>query len=181
MQFNHDNMSGVRVAEALVNMLDGGGWEERALGDLLAGHLFHNPQVGAKEEALLREWTIRLRTVFALDSEEGRCGTVNALLEQGVKRVFLTVHDGLGPHLHFAETSDSLVERVRALTAGGLALFITEAAGGRLGTCARDGCPRVFADTSRGGRRAYCSARCGNADAVMRYRGRGRGHPAGRL
>jgi len=70
------------------------------------------------------------------------------------------------------------VERVRALTAGGLAIFITEAAGGRLGTCARDGCPKVFADTSRGGRRAYCSARCGNAEAVMRYRERG--HYAGR-
>ncbi|MEV4988949.1 CGNR zinc finger domain-containing protein [Pseudarthrobacter sp. LMD1-1-1.1] len=135
-------------------------------------------QVGAPEEALLRDWTTRLRAVFESDSEKDRCATVNALLEQGVKRVFLTVHDGLGPHLHFAETSDSLVERVRALTAGGLAIFITEAAGGRLGTCARDGCPKVFADTSRGGRRAYCSARCGNAEAVMRYRERG--HYAGR-
>lgn len=174
MQFNHDNMSGVRVAEALVNMLDGGAWNAGAVGDLLAGHLFHDPEVGAPEEALLRDWTSHLRTVFDSDSEEDRCATVNALLEQGVKRVFLTAHDGLGPHLHFAETSDSLVERVRALTAGGLAIFITEAAGGRLGTCARDGCPKVFADTSRGGRRAYCSARCGNADAVMRYRERGR-------
>lgn len=179
MQFNHDNMSGVRVAEALVNMLGGGGWDEGALEDLLADHLFHNPQVGAKEEALLQEWTVRLRAVFESDSEGDRCAAVNSLLEQGVKRVFLTVHDGLGPHLHFAETSDSLVERVRALTAGGLALFVTEAAGGRLGTCARDGCPKVYADTSRGGRRAYCSALCGNADAVMRYRERGR--PAGRL
>jgi len=178
MQFNHDNMSGVRVAEELVNMLGGGGWDEGALADLLAAHLFHNPQVGAPEEALLRDWTTRLRAVFESDSEKDRCATVNALLEQGVKRVFLTVHDGLGPHLHFAETSDSLVERVRALTAGGLAIFITEAAGGRLGTCARDGCPKAFADTSRGGRRAYCSARCGNAEAVMRYRERG--HYAGR-
>ncbi|MFC9352058.1 CGNR zinc finger domain-containing protein [Arthrobacter sp. NPDC057013] len=40
--------------------------------------------------------------------------------------------------------------------------------------CGWRDCNRVFADTSRGGNRAYCSARCGNADAVRRYRGRGR-------
>lgn len=55
---------------------------------------------------------------------------------------------------------------------------MTEAAGGRLGACAKDGWSRVFADTSRGGRRAYCSARCGNADAVQRYRHRQRGAAA---
>lgn len=88
--------------------------------------------------------------------------------------MFLTTHDGMDPHLHFAETSDGLVERVRAVTAGGLAIFMTEAAGGRLGTCARSGCNKVFADTSRAGRRTYCSTRCGNADAVQRYRQQGR-------
>ena len=64
-------------------------------------------------------------------------------------------------------------------TAGGLAVFIAEAGGSRLGSCARDECRHVFVDTSRGGRRTYCSARCGNKDAVHRYRDRqkARQHP----
>lgn len=178
MQFNHDNMSGVRLAEALVNMLIEDTWGIPILQELLTDHLFRSPEVKSESEEELREWTERLRAVFEADGEEARCATINALLAEGVRRVYLTTHDGMHPHLHFAEASDRLIERVRAVTAGGLAIFMTEAAGGRLGACARDGCSRVFADTSRGGRRAYCSARCGNADAVQRYRHRHRGAAA---
>jgi predicted RNA-binding Zn ribbon-like protein len=178
MQFNHDNMSGVRLAEALVNMLIEDRWDIPILQELLTDHLFRSPEVKSESEKELREWTEKLRAVFEADGEEARCATINALLAEGVRRVYLTTHDGMHPHLHFAEASDRLIERVRAVTAGGLAIFMTEAAGGRLGACARDGCSRVFADTSRGGRRAYCSARCGNADAVQRYRHRHRGAAA---
>ncbi|WP_222440972.1 CGNR zinc finger domain-containing protein [Streptomyces sp. BK340] len=45
-----------------------------------------------------------------------------------------------------------------------------EAEGRRLGVCALDSCRTAFADTSRNGRRAYCSARCANTDAVRRHR-----------
>lgn len=40
----------------------------------------------------------------------------------------------------------------------------------RLGAYAGDGCQQVFVYTSRNGRRRYCSARCGNYDAVARHR-----------
>lgn len=178
MQFNHDNMHGVRLAEALVNMLVEDTWDIPILQELLADHLFRTPEVDSESEEELREWAGKLRYVFDVDGEEARCATINDLLAEGVRRVYLTTHDGMHPHLHFAEASDRLTERVRAVTAGGLAIFMTEAAGGRLGACARDGCSRVFADTSRGGRRAYCSARCGNAHAVRRYRHRQRGAAA---
>jgi predicted RNA-binding Zn ribbon-like protein len=174
MQFNHDNMHGVRLAESLVNMLADGPWDGSALQDLLASHLFRSPQVTATNQDELRAWAVRLQTVFAAADQEGRCTAVNALLAEGVRRVFLTTHDDMLPHLHFADASETLVERVRAVTAGGLAIFMTEAAGERLGVCAWRDCNRVFADTSRGGNRAYCSARCGNADAVRRYRDRAR-------
>jgi predicted RNA-binding Zn ribbon-like protein len=172
MQFNHDNMPGVWLAEALINMQADKTWDTGALQRLLKDHLFRAPEVtrGANEQ--LQEWTALLRAVFEADGEEARCQKINGLLAEGVRRVYLTNHDGMDPHLHFADSSDSLMERVRAVTAGGLAIFMTEAAGGRLGVCAREGCYRVFADVSRGGRRAYCSARCGNADAVQRYRRR---------
>ncbi|WP_327493897.1 CGNR zinc finger domain-containing protein [Dietzia psychralcaliphila] len=67
-----------------------------------------------------------------------------------------------------------MVERVRAITAGGLAIFAVESEGGRLGACLRSGCPEVFVDTSRNGGRRYCTARCGNHDAVQRHRSPGR-------
>ncbi|NKX51675.1 CGNR zinc finger domain-containing protein [Arthrobacter deserti] len=172
MQFNHDNMPGVRLAGELVNMLDAGTWEIAALEDLLARYLFRQAGLGPAAARELGEWAARLRPVFGAPDEDARCAAANSLLDQGVRRVFLTTHDGMLPHLHFADTGDSVVERVRAMPAGGLAVFIAEAGGPRLGTCARTGCGRVFADTSRGGRRAYCSARCGNADAVRRYRDR---------
>lgn len=170
MQFNHDNMHGVRLAESLVNMLADGQWGSDALQELLANHLFRSPRVTPASRNELREWTVRLQTVFAADDQAARCSAVNALLAAGVRRVFLTTHDDMLPHLHFADASETLVERVRAVTAGGLAIFMTEAAGERLGVCAWRDCHRVFADTSRGGNRTYCSARCGNADAVRRYR-----------
>lgn len=174
MQFNHDNMHGVRLAESLVNMLGDGPWDSDVLQELLTGHMFRSPRVTPEYRGELREWAVRLQTVFAAEDQVARCTAVNDLLAAGVRRVFLTTHDDMLPHLHFADASETLVERVRAVTAGGLAIFMTEAAGERLGVCAWRDCHRVFADTSRGGNRTYCSARCGNADAVRRYRGRAR-------
>jgi hypothetical protein len=105
----------------------------------------------------------------AWDTDQ-RCDAVNDLLAAGAGRPYLTTHDGLRPHLHFAPDSDDVVGRVKAVTAGSLSFFTVEAEGARLGVCARTGCDTVFVDTSRNGRRAYCTARCGNYDAVTRHR-----------
>lgn len=172
MQFNHDNMSGVWLAEDLANRLEVGTWEIPALQDLLRAYRFRQAELDLAAARELRDWTIRLRPVFEAPDNEVRCAAVNELLSRGVRRVFLTTHDGMLPHMHFADTGDSVVERLRAMTAGGLAVFIAEAGGDRLGSCAGKECRLVFVDTSRGGRRAYCSARCGNRDAVQRYRDR---------
>lgn len=115
-------------------------------------------------------WSRRLRPVFEAVSQDERCEMVNALLADGAGRVYLTTHDGLRPHLHFAPDGKDVQSRVRAVTAGGLAIFAMEAEGRRLGVCALDSCRTAFADTSRNGRRAYCSARCANTDAVRRHR-----------
>ncbi|MGC0414358.1 putative RNA-binding Zn ribbon-like protein [Streptomyces sp. SAI-195] len=61
---------------------------------------------------------------------------------------------------------------VRAVTAVGLAYVICSADAERLGRCARRDCAPAFVDTSRNGRRAYCSVRCANNDAVARPRAR---------
>ncbi|HLU95849.1 MAG TPA: CGNR zinc finger domain-containing protein, partial [Thermobifida alba] len=41
-----------------------------------------------------------------------------------------------------------------------------------LGCCARDGCRTVFVDTSRNGRRRFCSVTCANRVNVAAHRAR---------
>ena len=114
MQFNHDNMHGVRLAESLVSMLADATWDSAALQDLLTSHLFRAPRVTPANQDELREWAVRLQTVFAAEDQEVRCSAVNALLAGGVRRVFLTTHDGMLPHLHFADAVQRYRGRLRA-------------------------------------------------------------------
>ncbi|MBB2921252.1 CGNR zinc finger domain-containing protein [Cellulomonas cellasea] len=171
MHFNHDNMLGVHAAVDLVNLADAA-WSHDALSATLTLHDFAHPDLDAPAVEELRNWARRLRTVFEAPDADARCSAVNALLAAGAGRAHLSTHDGLRPHLHFVPEGAGILERVRAVTAGGLALFTVEAAGARVGACARSGCRRVFVDVSRNGTRAYCSARCGNAAAVTRHRTR---------
>ncbi len=170
MQFDHDNMTGAFLAADLVNLYSG---DEPTHGDvesLLLEHSIRRVEMSKPTFVALRRWSARMRTVFAAADEASRCETINALLVDGVASVHLTTHDGLRPHLHFTPDDDDVVGRVMAVTAGGLALFTVEADGHRLGVCARASCVRAFVDTSRNGRRSYCTARCGNRDAVRRHR-----------
>lgn len=171
MLFAHDNMPGVHLSAALVNAA-AAGIGRPALEAILAEHDIRRPQLTGEQGELLIEWSTRLRAVFAAEDADARTVAVNALLTVGTTGVYLTTHDGRRPHLHFTPEDDDIVGRVRAVTAGGLAIFAVESEGERLGACARAGCRAVFVDTSRNGRRRYCSARCGNYDAVHRHRGR---------
>lgn len=172
MQFNHDNMTGALLAADLVNLQSSGEWAIPAVETVFDDHAIRWSDVDKNASLALRRWTTRLREVFVSADEERRCRAINGLLLDGVASVYLTTHDNLRPHLHFTPDEDDVVGRVMAVTAGGLAIFTVEADGGRLGECAKSGCGRVFVDTSRNGRRTYCSARCGNADAVRRHRTR---------
>ncbi|GAB3167719.1 CGNR zinc finger domain-containing protein [Myceligenerans halotolerans] len=172
MQFNHDNMTGAELAADLVNLVGSGDWTIDAAEAVLRAHDIRWHRLTLASSDLLRDWSSRLRSAFEAVGTAERCAVINALLDDGVANVYLTTHDSLRPHLHFAPDSEDVCGRVRAVTAGGLAIFTVEAEGARLGTCARETCRTVFVDTSRNGRRAYCSARCGNADAVERHRAR---------
>ncbi|MGY4541312.1 putative RNA-binding Zn ribbon-like protein [Arthrobacter sp. UYNi723] len=99
-----------------------------------------------------------------------RCRSINSLLDRSSGRISLTTHDDSRPHLHLFPEGDDILSRVKAVTAGGLALFIAWSGGQRIGTCARAACLRAFIDNSKAGRQRYCSARCGNTDAVARHR-----------
>ena len=156
-------MIGVRLAENLVNLACSGGWTPLAVCRLLRGSFVRSVDLDALDDATLRslrDWTHQLRSVFDSHSVAARTEHLNVLLEEGVRAVRLAVHDGLPPHLHFAGTEDDLVQRVKALTSGGLAIFAVEAEAGRMGVCARPGCGRYSLTPARtdGGRTAVPSA-----------------------
>ncbi|MBS4100425.1 CGNR zinc finger domain-containing protein [Tsukamurella paurometabola] len=170
MQFDHDNMTGVRLAVDLVNLRADGDWTEERLAAVLRAHEIRRVVLDEQAVHGLGDWAGLLRAPFLTATVADRCDAVNRLLAEGTAGIYLTAHDDWRPHLHFTPETESLLSRVKAVTAGGLAVFTTEAEGARLGACAREGCPKVFADTSRGGRQSYCSPRCANTDAVRRHR-----------
>lgn len=171
MQFNHDNMTGPLLAADLVNLGSGDRWTAAEAQATLDRHEIRRSALNHSASEQLRQWSSRLRSAFEPADIGSRCAAINELLDAGTSRVYLTIHDQLRPHLHFsASDDDEVVARVQAVTAGGLAIFVVESEGERLGICVRPGCGTAFVDTSRNGRRSYCSARCGNNDAVQRHR-----------
>lgn len=171
MQFNHDNMIGVHLAEELINLDVDDQWTPGAVATVFDKYLVRFVTLDA-ELAGLQQWSRRLREVFAVTETVARCAVINELLAVGAGQVHLSIHDDLPPHLHFVQDDQSLTERVQAATIGGIAIFAVEAHAERMGICARPGCERAYVDTSRAGRRAYCSPVCGNTHAVHRYRER---------
>ena len=134
VQFNHDNMTGPLLAVDLVS-LEGRGWTIAGAGDVLAAHSIRSSDLVVSASENLREWSAKMRPVFMAPDEEARCTIINGLLREGTSRVYLTIHDQLSPHLHFTSDDDDVVSRVKAATAGGLAIFTVESQGARLGAC----------------------------------------------
>jgi len=122
------------------------------------------------EAALIGAWATRLRPVFAADPAD-RPELVNELLAEAACRPYITTHDGKPPHLHYSAADAGPVGRVRAYTAGGLAHLVCEDPD-RLGICGREGCETAYVDTSRNGRRRFCSTRCATRVHVAEHRAR---------
>ncbi|MEV6768074.1 CGNR zinc finger domain-containing protein [Nocardia sp. NPDC051030] len=121
--------------------------------------------LNAGQIAELRRWIARLDEVFTAPSVD----LLNALLSETTSRPYISTHDGRKPHMHYSDESAPTDERVKAYTAAGLAeLFCEDPA--RIGRCARDGCGIVFVDTSRNGRRRFCSTRCSTRVHVAQHR-----------
>ena len=165
MAYSHENQVGAELAAALVNATEGQNLEA-----LLRDFSIREPGLDAKAEQGLHAWACELRPAFAAQTVDERCTAINALLDIAAGTISLTTHDGSRPHLHLFPEGDDVLSRVKAVTAGGLALFIAWSGGERIGSCARESCVKAFVDNSKAGRQRYCSARCGNTDAVARHR-----------
>ncbi|WP_253774555.1 CGNR zinc finger domain-containing protein [Goodfellowiella coeruleoviolacea] len=170
MHFNPYGGSGAELAAALVNAVPLASGEE--LVALLREHDY-KPLVTPlpQDVTALQGWAERLREVFGEPDQDRQVDLVNALLADATTQPYISRHDGRPPHLHYAREDAGLVARLRAFTAAGLAHLICQD-GSRLGRCGRAGCPVAYVDTSRNGRRRFCSTRCANRVHVAAHRTR---------
>ncbi|MGY0489977.1 CGNR zinc finger domain-containing protein [Streptomyces sp. WG-D5] len=174
MHFNHYGGEAARLAAALVNLT--GPPAPEHLEPLLAAHGVVNRSLTTAQAEAVWTWSRRLAACFGPQDLAARCHAVNALLAEASTSPRISLHDGR-PHLHYSASAADPAAHIRAVTATGLAYVICSADADRLGRCARRGCGLAFVDTSRGGRRTYCSVRCANNDAVARHRERHRPTP----
>ncbi|MFG3078428.1 CGNR zinc finger domain-containing protein [Streptomyces sp. NPDC048225] len=172
MQFDSYGGEAARLAADLVNLTEAP--RPADLEPLLAAHGVVNRRLTAAQAESVWTWSRRLAACFGRRDLDERCDAVNSLLADASSSPRISLHDGR-PHLHYSATGADPAAHVRAVTAAGLAYVICSADAGRLGRCARRECALAFVDTSRNGRRAYCSVRCANNDAVARHRARLRG------
>lgn len=169
MYLNPYGGSAVELAVALVNTVD---FTPVAMERMLRDHAVRDPAVDATRARQLCEWARRLRPAFG-DQPGGRqVALVNDLLAVAASRPYVSTHDDQPPHLHYTSERADLMSRVRAVTAGGLAAALCYGGGDRLGRCGAEGCSVVYVDTSRNGRRRYCSIRCANRMNVAAHRAR---------
>ena len=168
MQFNTYTAAGAHIAAWLVSNPSPGA---PALAAVLDSYDVHQPVTTTAQVAALRPWTGRLRGVFEAGTVTAKAERAGALLIAADCRPRLVSHGpGLPFHLHYAPVRTGLTARVKALTAAGLAHIIDNGGGSRLRACSRAGCGTVFIDTSRNGRRHFCSVRCANQVNVANHR-----------
>lgn len=135
-----------------------------------AGLVLGRPMNGA-DLAMVDEFLRRWTAVVDAPTPGVRAERLNALLAAATAHPRLTDHDGVW-HLHYRDDGLPPSGIVAAVVAAGTALHLVGRGVGRLGRCAEDDCRKIYADTSRGGRRRYCSPACANRDAVRRHRAR---------
>jgi predicted RNA-binding Zn ribbon-like protein len=171
VHFNPYGGSAAQVAAGLVNL---GQASADELSEFMRGQGMSLARLSPDEAAAVAAWSRRLRPVFTESDPDVRVDLLNTLLAASACEPFISRHDGSPPHLHYGAENAGTVRRIQAYTAGGLAHLVCEDAT-RVGSCARPDCDQVFVDTSRNGRRRFCSTRCATRVHVAQHRDRRRG------
>lgn len=168
MHFNPYGGPAAVLAAELVN-LDAG--DEDAVRELVPRYHRSAEPVTPASAGQILDWAGRLSPVFGEPDLDRLVDLVNGLLADSASRPYVSRHDGRDPHIHYAHERDDIVTRVKAFTAAGVAhvLCLDPA---RLGRCDNDGCDVVYVDTSRNGRRRFCSTRCATRVHVADHRSR---------
>lgn len=171
MRFNHYNDHTAALAADLVNV-----WcaESVHVEDVEALLQQHHVSGTIRPDDLddLAAVARGLAQVFAAPTTSAAAAVLNALLASAPVHPYISEHDGEDAHLHFAAPPASTVERLRCDTAMALAVVLCDYGRERLGSCAAEGCRRVFVDTSRNASRRYCSDAHANRANVAAFRAR---------
>lgn len=167
MQFNPYGGAAAGLAADLVNCPVPQGPAE--LEPILAARGIAHRSLTPQQAVAIWEWSRRLALCFGDQTLEERCQRINELLAEAASTPRISLHDGT-PHMHYSAAGSDAAALIKAVTATGLSYVVCSASPSRLGRCARRSCQVAFVDTSRNGRRAYCSVRCANNDAVARHR-----------
>ncbi|WP_203434218.1 CGNR zinc finger domain-containing protein [Jiangella asiatica] len=170
MHFNHYSDEGALLAAALV---DRRLTSPADVARLAAEHdvlLERTPT--PSDVAGLIEWQAALTEVVDAATDAARVAALNRLLARGTSHPSISTHDGTRPHVHFRPDGVSVTRQLAAITAFGLAWFLTQRGLHRFARCAAGDCTSTFADVTRNGRQRYCSTRCANRSAVRRHRAR---------
>ncbi|WP_214317339.1 CGNR zinc finger domain-containing protein [Nonomuraea sediminis] len=170
MHFNAYGGNGAALAAALVNLTD---FSPESLEPVLSANGMLRPACTPAQAEVLRDWARRLDPVFGELDQDRQIQLINDLLDVTASKPYVSAHDGKEPHLHFFSIDADIVARAKDTTAGGLAMAISFSDGKRLGRCDRPGCETVYVDTSRNGRRRFCSLNCANRVNVAAHRARG--------
>ncbi|WP_026876973.1 CGNR zinc finger domain-containing protein [Jiangella gansuensis] len=168
MYFNHYSDEGAQLAAALVDRrLD----SPADVARLAAEHdVLLERRPSPADVTGLHEWQAPLTEVVDAVTHDERVAALNRLLARGTSHPSISTHDGSAPHVHFRPDGVSVARQLAAITAFGLAWFLTQRGLHRFARCAADDCTRTFADVTRNGRQRYCSPRCANRSAVRRHR-----------
>lgn len=167
---------GVAAAVGLVNTVTGadGDDSDEAIRAVLGANGFFVQRFTAADAAALRPYGRRLRAFFEAPDLETAVTLLNTWMLELPMHPHLSDHDEKGLHLHYAPPSADLPHRFQATTLMNLSELICTYGLSRTGVCAATGCDRVYADTSRGGRRRFCSDACANRANVAAFRARRR-------
>ncbi|MEV4313453.1 CGNR zinc finger domain-containing protein [Actinocrispum sp. NPDC049592] len=171
MQFNPYGGPAAELAAALVNVGKDVTDPAEAVSSLFRQYNRANTVVTDSEAVEILAWADRLSPAFGEPDLARLIDVVNGLLEDSASRPYISTHDGRAPHIHYSGEHVGEVARTKAFTAAGVAhvLCLDPA---RLGRCDGVGCEVVYVDTSRNGRRRFCSTRCATRVYVADHRSR---------
>lgn len=118
----------------------------------------------------------RLHAVFAdiaRSDVDAAAARLNQLLAEHPAHPHLMKENGVW-RLHHHPADAKLMPMMTAICAEGLARFIGSDSAQRLGTCGREGCGRVYVDTTKNASRRFCSTTCQNRVKAAAFRERAR-------
>lgn len=166
MDFGRYTTPGAALAADLVNARRAGAPFDRPAG--YPADAPWTPAIAGRLAAVADQ----LRPAFVTGDHDEAASAINRLLDDLPVVPRLSAHDGRPAHLHYAPADADPPTRVACNAAMAVAAIISEHGVHRLGVCAAPACGAAFVDTSRNGRRRFCSPACANRTHVAAHRRR---------